>query len=218
METRHIKFDQAQVRIETRDDKRYINGYAAVFYREGEEGTEYWLWRDVVERISPKAFKRAIKEKDDARALFNHDPNQLLARVGNGLKLSTDDVGLRYEFPVDEKDPDHQRVISKIERGDLSGSSFGFFTLKSSWQEGDDFDIVTLEDVRLVDVSPATYPAYSGTDVGMRNTFPPIECEVGRRNQDYIKKLLEERDKWKKGLDISEEMKIRMMKAKAGIL
>ena len=223
MEFRTTKLDQAQVRIETREDeKRFITGYAAVFYREGEEGTEYWLYRDLVERISPKAFKRALKEKDDVRALFNHDANQLLSRIGSGLKLKTDEVGLRYEFPVDENDPDHQRVVAKIERGDLSGSSFGFFPEKRIFIEEEDFDVVVVESVRLVDVSPVTFPAYTGTEVGVRNTYPQKDCEVGKRNQDAIGELLKERDDWKiKKNRISDEEQSKLianqLKANAGI-
>jgi len=216
MEYRQTKLEQAQVRIVKRDEIRFIVGYAAVFYRENEPGTEYWLWRDFVERIRPTAFKRAIKEKDDVRALFNHDPNQLLARVGNGLVLKTDEVGLHYEFPVDENDPDHQRVVSKIERGDLSGSSFGFYPQKRTFEEGEDFDIVWLDQVELVDVSPATYPAYSGTEVGTRNSIPSQNSIVSERND--LQELRKAYQDWKSEKITNHELLLKQMKANAGIL
>jgi HK97 family phage prohead protease len=76
--------------------KKAIVGYGAVFYSDTDPGTEYWLWGDVVERISPGAFDRALKERHDARGLFNHDPSNLLGRVTNGtMRLSVDRKGLK---------------------------------------------------------------------------------------------------------------------------
>ncbi len=206
MEIRTLNHSQANVRIETRDDgKRYITGYAAVFYREGDETTEFRLWDTLVERVKRGAFKKAIKQ-DDVRALLNHDPNMLLARTGNGLKLKEDDIGLYYEFPVDETDPDHLRVVAKLERGDLKGSSFGFEPVVRKFIEDKEYDIVVLEEVRLYDVSPATFPAYEGTSVSIRST----------------EGLKAEYDKWKaeqRSIQVDmDEVQIRLDKANAGIL
>lgn len=160
----------APIGIETRDDgTRVITGYAAVFYRENDPGTEYQLFRDVVERISPEAFDRALDESDDARALFNHDMNNLLGRVSSDtLTLSADDTGLRYEIPVDEDDPDHIRVVRKIERGDLTGSSFSFIAEKATWIEEEERDIRQIDSVKLYDVGPVTFPAYESTTTALR--------------------------------------------------
>ena len=58
-----------ELRIDTRgdDDKSIIRGHAAVFNEETVIGN---FFREVVK---PGAFKRAIKEKQDVRALENHD-------------------------------------------------------------------------------------------------------------------------------------------------
>jgi uncharacterized protein len=209
IETRTLDSKQANVRVEKRDDgKRYIKGYAAVFYREGVAGTEYRLFNDLYERILPGAFKDAVKD-DDVRALLNHDPNLLLARSGNGLVLREDETGLYYEFPVDENDPDHLRVVAKLDRGDLKGSSFGFEPIERRFVDHKDFDVVELAKVRLYDVSPATFPAYEGTSVGIRST-------------DGIENLKKERDAWKRSQQETSEdsvsMRIRQAKAEAGIL
>jgi HK97 family phage prohead protease len=115
------------VKVETRaDGGQTLVGYAAVFYRDGDAGTEYRLGPDVVERIAPTAFNRALQEKHDARALFNHDPNMLLGRAGAGtLRLSVDARGLRYEIDLPETNVGKD-VAASISRGDLSGSSFAF--------------------------------------------------------------------------------------------
>lgn len=170
IERRNIPTERARVHVEKREDgKRFITGYAAVYYRDGDAGTEFQLSTDLIERIMPGAFDRALSESDDARGLFNHDSNNLLGRVSAGtLTLSVDDIGLRYEIPVDENDPDHLRVVAKIERGDLNGSSFSFIAEKVTWIEEGDRDIREINSVKLYDVGPVTFPAYESTTAGMR--------------------------------------------------
>ncbi len=174
-----------EIKVESRaDGGKMIVGYGAVFHREGDAGTEYRLARDVVERIAPTAFNRAIKEKHDARALFNHDPNMLLGRAGAGtLRLSVDERGLRYEIDI----PDTQvgkDVATSIARGDLTGSSFAFSINGKEGQrfeKGKDVDVRHILDVALFDVGPVTYPAYEGTTTGMRSG----ECQdaIGARDE-----------------------------------
>ncbi len=79
--------------------------------------------------------------------------------------------GLAYEIPFDAKDLDHQRVASKLDRGDVTGSSFAFVATRTSWIEqkqpdGDYIYIRQIEDLDLYDVGPVTYPAYTGTTAG----------------------------------------------------
>ena len=78
------------------DGRRAIVGHAAVYYRADDPGTEYQLFPDLKERIMPGAFDRAARE-DDVRALFNHQPDNLLGRTtAKTLALTIDEKGLRY--------------------------------------------------------------------------------------------------------------------------
>ncbi len=162
-----------EIRVESRaDGGKMIVGYGAVFHRDGEAGTEYRLAPDVVERIAPTAFDRALKDKQDARGLFNHDPNMLLGRAAAGtLRMSTDARGLKYEIDL----PDTQvgrDVASSIARGDLTGSSFSFRINGKEghrFEKGKDYDVRNILDVDLYDVGPVTFPAYEGTTTGMRS-------------------------------------------------
>lgn len=178
METRS---NTRPVAIETREEgKTVIVGYAAVFYRAGDPGTEYELWEKVRERIARGAFDRALADRHDARGLFNHDPNIVLGRVGAGtVRLSVDDVGLRYEIDA----PDTQSgkdVVAMLRRGDVVGSSFAFIVRGDSWQRDRDTgdEIRTIQDVDLLDVSPVTYPAYESTSAGVRRHSPPDEARI----------------------------------------
>ena len=161
-------------------EAQFITGYAAVFYREGETATEYNLWEDYVERLAPGCFDRAISESHDARGLFNHSSERLLGRVSNGTcTLTVDNIGLRFEIPIDLEDPDHCTVVAKIRRGDLSGCSFAFANATADWTETDvdgrTVWIRTITDLDLFDVGPVTYPAYEATEVGLRTAVSSLE-------------------------------------------
>lgn len=172
---------QARVQLRGAEgEEQYITGYAAVFYREGDASTEYALWDDYLERLAPGCFDRALSESHDARGLFNHSSDNLLGRVSNGTcVLSVDDVGLRFEIPIDREDPDHCSVIAKIKRGDLSGCSFAFANATAEWTEFDNDGktvwVRTITDLNLYDVGPVTYPAYEATEVGLRTAVSSIE-------------------------------------------
>jgi len=164
------------VKLQERSDGQLplITGYGAVFYREGVEGSQYWLWDNIVERIAPGAFDRAIGE-DDIRGLKNHDPNLLLGRsTSNTMKLSVDEVGLRYEITPPNTQAGRD-TIEEIKRGDLTGSSFSFLIPEGGddWSEqktaeGARIHIRTLKELQVFDVGPVTFPAYSATTTGVR--------------------------------------------------
>lgn len=156
-----IRTYTAEIEIRSDDqEKRRIVGHAAVFNQiAGDE--RYFL-----EQIAPGAFKDSI-DKDDVRALWNHNPDYVLGRNKAGtLKLSEDEVGLAIE--IDPPDTQWARdLMISIGRGDISQMSFGFKVLKQEWDE--EKNLRTLKQVELWDVSPVTYPFYEGTDVALRS-------------------------------------------------
>ena len=154
----------SEFRVEQREDgKKLIRGHAAVFNSETDLG---WFR----ERIAPGAFTESIG-KDDVRALFNHDENFILGRNTAGtLTMREDERGLYVE--IDPPDTQVGRdLVTSIERGDISQMSFGFQTIKDSWETEENAakDLRTLEKVKLWDVSPVTFPAYQETDVAVRS-------------------------------------------------
>lgn len=143
-----------------------ITGYAAVFYRAGDPGTEFQLYPGCVERVMPTAFNRAIQESDP-RGLFNHDANLILGRKSAGtLRLFVDDIGLRYE--VDPPDTQAARdVLTLLRRGDITGSSFAFVP-KYAQRDENGTHIMEVIDCDLYDVGPVVFPAYPATAAGVR--------------------------------------------------
>lgn len=153
-------------RSEEGAEREYIVGYAAKF------GVNSLDLGDFIERIDPGAFgivseRRGRKKPLETRALWNHDANFPLARYPGTLKMSVDDIGLRYEFPV--PDTSYGRdIASNIRAGIVKGSSFSF-TVPSggdSWAVEDGRSIRTIQRIdSLLDVGPVTFPAYPDADV-----------------------------------------------------
>jgi|SRR5579884_2803310 len=175
-ERRYINLTLAEFRAEQDGDKTFISGYAARFNQASDPAKLGYA-----EVIKPGAFSRALKEKQDVRALINHEPSKILGRsTANTLSLSEDENGLKWrcEMPNTSYARD---LMESIKRGDVSQCSFGFRAQKQAWVEPTAKDGVMtreLHDVDLFDVSAVTFPVYDGTSVGqsraleMRSLFP----------------------------------------------
>jgi uncharacterized protein len=162
-------------------DKPGIEGYAAVF------NEQYVLYDGgsfrVVELIKPGAFARVLREKQDTRCLFNHDPDNVLGRTTNStLRISQDKDGLPFENDLDLRTTVGQNVQAFIDRGDVTGCSFAFTVATQVWREEKTADGVTIstreiEEIEsLFDVGPVTYPAYEGTSVSPRGAAELMEA------------------------------------------
>lgn len=135
-------------------------GYASVFSQPYDMGS-------FREQVAPGAFTTTLEGNPDVRLLVDHD-GQPLARTKSGtLKLSQDSRGLRVEAHLDPTDPDVQRLMPKMRRGDLDQMSFAFRVPAGgdSWSE--DYSVRTIRTVDLQggDVSVVTYPASPTTSV-----------------------------------------------------
>lgn len=150
----------AEIRAEASAIK--VSGYAAVFNERADIGG-YFL-----EVIEPGAFTEAIN-RDDVVFVVNH-AGLPLARTRSGtLMLKEDEHGLYMETELDPEDPDVKAIVPKMKRGDLDKMSFRFIPEVQEWDESGDIPVRTIKKVRLEDVSIVTFPAYEGTDIGLRS-------------------------------------------------
>jgi len=181
-------------RSEDGAEREWIVGYAAKF---GVNSLE--LDGSFIERIDPAAFgivaeRRGRKKPLETRALWNHDANYPLARYPGTLKMTVDEVGLRYEFPV--PDTTYGRdIASNIRAGIVKGSSFSF-TVPSggdSWAVEDGRSVRTIQKIdTLLDVGPVTFPAYPDADVTVaQRSFDHFRQE--RRQHEEARKYLADR-------------------------
>lgn len=139
-----------------------IEGYAAKFNSLSENLGGF------KEQIAPGAFSDTLS-RDDIVLLNGHDSNQPLARVSAGsLKLREDSTGLyfRANLPSTSGGKDLHRLVTD---GILKSMSFGFSISRAQdeeWQEGPDGLLIrTLKRIRLLEISPVTWPAYPSSTV-----------------------------------------------------
>ena len=192
IERRSIGVDLAAFKFEGRSaGMQSLGGYAAVYY-DGTEGTQYRMGQ-IVERIMPGAFSRAMKEGQNIVCLFNHDSNMILGRrSAKTLRLADDDRGFRYT--VDTPNTSYGRdLVEMVSRGDVKGSSFQFAVngpAGESWRSEGDTMIRELRDLNMYDVSPVVSPAYTGTTLGLRHLAEWAESR--QMSADDVKKLLDQ--------------------------
>jgi len=154
---------------------RTVRGYAAKYGQRSQNlGDTSFQFFEIIEA---GAFDPVLG--DDVRALFNHDPSQILARSRGGemdtLRIGTDETGLWYEFDAPQTRAGDD-LLESIRRGDVDQSSFGFSVNADGqkWEETRDGETtIVLRTIRafarLFDVSPVTYPAYLDTSVALRS-------------------------------------------------
>lgn len=159
-----------------------IVGYSAVFGVDTEINSYFGTFK---ERIQKGAFRRAIREGQNVRALRNHDPDNLLGTTDSKtVRLKEDDTGLYIE--IDTPDTTIGRdTAESVRRGDLAGMSFAFVVRKEKWVNGEDGapDSRIIQDVDLYDVGPVTYPAYTQTSADVRSASMAYQvglAELGR--------------------------------------
>ncbi len=192
LETRIDSFVELGVELRADDDEgATLRGHAAVF---DKLSVEMWGMR---EKIDPGAFDESLK-KDDVRAFYNHDMGRILGRTSAGtLSLSTDKRGLAFVLDLPRSATD---VAESVDRGDISGMSFGFITLDEKWErEADDNGkpskkpaIRTLMKVRLIEVSPVVFPADPQPDVAKRSYAAFLkEQDAPRREYERRQRLLD---------------------------
>ena len=172
------RYQPSDIEIREDGESTVVSGYAAVFYRADDPGTEFDPLPDVKERIMPGAFDRALEEGDDVRALFNHAPSQLLGRTKSGtLTLSKNRRGLKYDITLPNTTIGRD-VQESIKRGDLTGSSFAFKVDSEKWTSRSDGqgELREIHDVQLFDVGPVTYPAYKSTTTDVSREMDVAEC------------------------------------------
>ena len=148
-----------------RDDtteKLSIEGYFAVF------NSNYDMGEGMSESIAEGAFDNTIS--DDVRALINHDTTLVLGRTKAGtLQLRTDSHGLWGHIDINPNDTDAMNLYNRVQRGDVDQCSFGFDILNEETDFREDGTVHwTIKEVKLYEVSPCTFPAYSETSIAAR--------------------------------------------------
>jgi uncharacterized protein len=143
-------------------------GYAAVYNTRAAIGNPKTF--GFYEQLAPSAFNKTLQESD-VRMLIDHNPYYVVSRMSAGtLQLQSDDRGLAVDSAMDDNLSYVRDLKANVRNGNITGMSFGFKVVpggddwvKERSDDGADVEVRTLREVKLVEVSGVTFPAYAKT-------------------------------------------------------
>lgn len=186
---RRIMLLKKSPKIREEGGKRYLEGYFSVF------NEEYRVWDGWVETIAPGAFARYLANGSDTKVLWNHDSSLVLGSTANGTAvLREDSHGLFGSVEINEEDQEAVNAFARISRGDVTGCSFGFDIARQEewWDENGIYHTRITEVDPLYEVSPCTFPAYTGTSIFARNKESLTEIRA-----EYERAKAKKREAWR---------------------
>ena len=176
MDKLHIRSISDTPIIDTNDNKNTVSGYAFKYGTESQDLGGY------IETIEQGALTTDILKKSDVFCFINHDENLVCARrrFDRGkLKLTIDDIGLKYEFQLNDKSPIHNQLRQYLEDEIITKSSFAFTIDDYEWVNNADGTEYTDENglhrlkikrfAQIFDCSPVFEPAYQNTSSELRS-------------------------------------------------
>lgn len=167
------------------DGNGTATGYAAVFGETADIGD---FFREIVAR---GAFTETLKTAD-VMAYYDHDRGRVLGRSSAGtLRLKEDQKGLAVEIDLPDTS-DGRDVRTLLDRGDVSGMSFGFIVTRQEWDETGDIPTRTIHEVDLREVSIVSEPAYDGTSIALRS-LEEVRKEARQHNHEAAARRIAER-------------------------
>lgn len=147
-----------------------LEGYAAVF----DQWTQIEDWEGVyMESLARGAFKKTLRERRDRVLLqYDHGHHPVLGSIpiGHIEMLREDDHGLYVRARLHDNWMT-QPVRDAVASGAVSGMSFRFKPIAEKIEQpakAKDLPKRTLTEVALFELGPVAFPAYSGTEVGLR--------------------------------------------------
>lgn len=171
------RYQPSEIRV---DEDGTLRGLAAPYYA-GQPGQEYELWKDTYERYMPGCFDDTVGQ-DDIRVLFNHDPTLILGRTkAQTATVTSTQRGLEYEVELGDTSIARD-VREHARRGDITGSSCGWYVEREEWVKEGDRSVRQLHKLRLFDVSPVTFPAYEDTSVTTRDAMQSFRAWAKDQN------------------------------------
>ena len=152
------------------DDGLTLRGHGAVFNK--WTTIDSWEGR-FTERIMPGAFTKTLKESGSkVRLQFDHGEHPMIGSLPIGVikELREDAKGLFVEARLSDNWL-VQPVRDAIDNGSIDGMSFRFQVVAETWaKENTDMPERSISEVRLIELGPVVWPAYAGTDVGVRSS------------------------------------------------
>lgn len=183
IETRHFS---GKVELRKEGEKTYLSGRAIVY---NQLSNVIFGFR---EKIEPGAFAGSLgPDGDDVRALAHHSSDMVIGRQTAGtLKLDDRSDGMYFEIEMPDTTYARDLVVS-IERGDITGMSFGFRTIDDKWEMDEETgaEIRTVIEAKLREISPVAWPAYPQTIIdtesrAMESTLADVRAKLAEESNN----------------------------------
>jgi len=172
-ERRHVAVSEFEFR--EAGDSLALTGYASVFDEPYEVyGGPPAGWMEIVDR---RAFDKTLRSKPDVHLLINHEGMPLARTKSGTLKLSADSKGLMVEADLDRRDPDVQRLETKMNRGDMDQMSFAFRVIRQEWNEDESERRMVEVSIDRGDVSVVNFGANPATSSSLRSLLSVLESD-----------------------------------------
>ena len=168
-------------------DSLTLTGYASVFDHPYEVmGGAPRGWTETVDR---RAFDVTLAGKPDVHLLINHEGMPLARTKSGTLQLSTDSRGLRVSADLDRRDPDVQRLQTKMERGDMDEMSFAFRVKADKWSDDDSQRRLTEVSIHKGDVSVVNFGANPATAAELNSLRAALDVVAGLEPAEAMAEL-----------------------------
>lgn len=180
-EFRTAALDSARVELRADGDTApTFVGTAIVYNQRTAIGNPLsWGW---YEEIAPGCASKTLAESD-VRMLVDHDSAMVVSRTSAGtLRLQDSMSALNVESDLNTAKSYVSDLTENLRDGSLSGMSFGFYVVKDEWnyetitatdKDGREVEVEVevrrITEIRLVEVSAVTFPAYDQTEAGLRS-------------------------------------------------
>jgi len=114
----------------------FLRGYATRYNRPH-------VFNGGIDVFAPGVFAKSLLDGSQVRFLNNHDESALVAAVGAGLTLKSDDVGLSFELALPNT-AEAARLLDEVDQGEKSQMSVGYDCLKYR------LDLIAGHEVRII--------------------------------------------------------------------
>lgn len=177
-------------RVEFRDKSDgsvVASGYAATFDPyDVNGGPEGGGW---VEQLRSNCFDQTLAERPDVQLLVNHEGLPLARTKSGTLALSVDRRGLRWRASLDTSDPDVQRLIPKMRRGDLDECSFAFRVQDQDWNSSYSHRSIRRLSLHKGDVSLVNFGMNPRTSAALSNDAIDVLARLSAADLAEVRSL-----------------------------
>lgn len=179
MRSAPIQATAAELRAVEGDAPRF-HGTAIVYNQRTAIGNPAsWGW---YEEIAPGCASKTLQESD-VRFLVDHESAKVVARTSAGtLDLTDTPTALEVDSDLNTAKSYVADLAENLRDGSITGMSFGFYVVKDEWTRESvtvvndqgveaelEVDVRRILEIRLVEVSAVTFPAYDATEAGLRS-------------------------------------------------